>query len=175
MSQYIMRAYLNGYVYDEMIAEILKRKLKCDVEYVDVAYSDTFEYDLDYLKQENPNKQFRHFGENKHYFSCMSAIEFFHPNGNKRFIGYDMSNFCVVGEEKNKCKSKADLEKIESKCRTYIEYSAPDGYFGGEKYETSIKILKAIVEEFGGWIDECPDDKNTKFYYVRKKVKTLFD
>ena len=143
------RGYIKGWVSDKEIMRILKYKYGVKAESGVVDHTKGLISEITW--------PYRHFGNDNRYLVYYGFISFVLPNGEQRQIFYHYSN--VSDKEEDQYYIKQGLEKMVHTHKTYISL----GCWG-----SSVQILKDIIEEFGGWIDEndC-DDKS--FYYVRKK------
>ena len=149
------KAFVKGNVSSIEIMAILSKKLGAK----DFSYNIIKEViDIEELNKIYKKKSFhRHADELGNYQVRKGFICFALPNGNKRKLEYYYNSCWPKYNETEYMKN--GLQKMIEADRTLISI----GYCIDSK-----EIIKAIVEEYGGWIDEDTSDCNT-FYYVRKK------
>ena len=144
------KAYLKGAIHDRKVMQVLHNKLGA------VSVCSRVESKVQNI-DDIGNWPHHHFGSVTDYVTRSGFIDFTMPNGDIRMVFYYYTNCWASSDDQSYIED--GLEKMVSSDRTYLSL----GYWGD-----SVDIMKAIVEEFGGWLDENDCDDET-YYYIRKK------
>lgn len=146
------RAYLKGHVTQEEILNFIRQRfyINATMDINKVVYGKVDNYDDIQAMYDNSNI----------VTSEQGFIDFIDVNGDVRKLFYLYNNHNYY-ENKEYYKERNLIDMVTSE-KTYLSL----GYWGN-----AVEIMKQLVTEFGGWIDENDCDDIT-FYPIKKQSDT---